>query len=224
MKNTSFIGLGFLEKLLVIVSPILLGIIGWFLPRLLETIKRIPLFADSKFIELLNFINPFWLSVIFMFIGVIVGILFSLTIYSEALKMRITSESIHISKDDQEKQITKSNVKAVFVDKRQVVVIDQADREWLREISDINPGKIKDTLLMHSFPWVEENPYKQEYSLWKLEDERFSSSVNTILYERRNAIREGNTKKAKHLRNDLNDLGIFVKDQGEDQYVRSIKQ
>ncbi|MCM3398131.1 hypothetical protein M3638_09880 [Oceanobacillus profundus] len=224
MKNTSVIRLGFLEKLLIIVSPILSGIIGWFLPRLLEIVKRIPLFADSKFIELFNFINPFWLSVIFMFIGVIVGILFSLTIYSEALKMRITSESIHISKDDQEKQITKSNVKAVFVDKRQVVVIDQADREWLRETSDINPGKIKDTFLMHNFPWLEQDPYKQEYSLWKLEDERFSSSVNTILYERRNAIREGNTKKVKHLRKDLNELGVFVKDQGEDQFVRSIKQ
>lgn len=222
MNNTSVIGLGFLEKLLVIVSPILLGIIGWFLPGLLEIVKRIPLFADSKFIELLNFINPFWLSVIFMFIGVIVGILFSLTIYGEALKMRMTSESIHISKDDQEKQITKSNVKAVFVDKRQVVIIDQADREWLREASDINPVKIKDTFLIHSFPWVEQDPYKQEYSLWKLEDERFSSSVNTILYERRNAIREGNTKKAKHLRKDLNELGVFVKDQGEDQHVRSI--
>lgn len=135
-----------------------------------------------------------------MFIGVIVGILLSLTIYSEALKMRITSESIYISKDDQEKQITRSHLKAVFADKRQVVVMDQADREWLRETSDISPSRIKDTFLMHSFPWVEQDPYKQEYSLWKVEDERFSSSVNTILYERRNAIREKNTKKAKHLR------------------------
>ncbi|KEK09321.1 hypothetical protein EP18_23300 [Lysinibacillus sphaericus] len=224
MKNVSIIGLGFLEKLLVIVSPILLGIIGWFLPRLVEMIKKIPLFADSKFIELLNLFDPFWLSVIFMLIGVIVGILFSLTIYSEALKMRITLESIHIKKDSLEKQISRSNVKAVFADKRQVVVIDQADQELLRETSDINPSKIKDTFLMHGFPWVEQDPYKQEYSLWKLEDERFSSNVNTMLYERRNAIREGNTKKAKHLRKDLNELGVFVKDQGEDQYVRSINQ
>ncbi|USG65710.1 hypothetical protein NDK47_27040 [Brevibacillus ruminantium] len=167
---------------------------------------------------------PFWLSVILMFVGVIVGILFSFIIYSDALKMRITSESIHINKDDQEKQITRSQVKAVFVDNRQVVVIDQAGREWLRETSDIPPSKIKDAFLMHRFPWVEQDPYQQEYGLWKLEDERFSSRVNTILYERRNAIRDGNTKKAKHLRKDLNELEVFVKDQGEDQYVRSIKQ
>ncbi|MGN4447671.1 YqeB family protein [Bacillus cereus group sp. MYBK79-1] len=224
MKNTSVIGLGFLEKLLAIVSPILLGIIGYFSPKLIGIIKSIPLFSDSKIIELLNSINPFWLPIILMFIGVIAGILFSLIIYSDALKMKINSEIIHISKGDQEKQITKAKVKAVFVEKRQVVVIDHKDREWLRETSDINPNKIKDTFLLHGFQWVEQDPYKEDYSLWKLEDEQFSKSVNTILYERRNALREGNSKKNKHLRKDLHELGVFVKDEGEDQYVRSIKE
>ena len=109
--------------------------------------------------------------------------------------MNITSESIHVNKDDQKKQITSSNVKAVFVDTGQVVIIDQEDREWLRAKSDINPHKIKDIFLLHGFPWVEQDPYKQDYSLWKLEDERFNKNVNTILYERRNAIRDGNSKK-----------------------------
>ncbi|GAB6414723.1 hypothetical protein bcgnr5390_29740 [Bacillus luti] len=224
MKKASVIGLGFLEKLLVIVSPILLGVIGYSSPKLIEIIKKIPLFSDSKIIELLNSINPFWLPIILMLIGVIAGILFSLIIYNDALKMNITPESIHMSKDDQKKQITRSNVKAIFVDKGQVVIIDQEGREWLRETSDVDSSKIKDTFLLHGFPWVEQDPYKQDYSLWKLEDERFSKNVNTILYERRNAIRDGNGKKKKHLRKDLNELGVFVKDEGEDQYVRSIKQ
>ena len=34
---------------------------------------------------------------------------------------------------------------------------------------------------------------------------------------------DGNSKKKKHLRKDLNELGVFVKDDGEDQYVRFIK-
>ena len=85
-KKASVIGLGFLEKLLAIVSPILLRRYWIFSPKLIEIIKRIPLFSDSKIIELLNFINPFWLPIILMLIGVIAGILFSLIIYSEALK------------------------------------------------------------------------------------------------------------------------------------------
>ena len=57
---------------------------------------------------------------------------------------------------------------------------------------------------------MEQDPYKHEYSLWKLEDERFNKSINTILYERRNALREGNSKK-KHLRKDLNELESLSK-------------
>ncbi|MFC4600247.1 hypothetical protein [Cohnella hongkongensis] len=224
MKNTSVIGLGFVEKLLVGIGPILMGAIGWFIPRLLELLKKLPFLAEARVIELLDSFNPVWVSIICMCIGLIAGILFSLTIYSEALKMRISSEDIHVSKDDQVKQIARANVKAVYADQRQVVVIDQADREWLCELSDIPPSKLKDTFLFHDFPWVDHDPYEPEYKLWKLEDERFNSSANAILYERRNALRDGDKKKAKHLRKDLNELGIFVKDQGEEQYVRSIKQ
>ncbi|WP_442950325.1 CysS/YqeB C-terminal domain-containing protein [Paenibacillus sp. E194] len=48
-------------------------------------------------------------------------------------------------------------------------------------------------------------------------------NANAILYERRNAIREGDKKKATNLKMDLRELGIVVKNQGEDQYVRKIK-
>lgn len=49
------------------------------------------------------------------------------------------------------------------------------------------------------------------------------SDVYSILYERRNALRDGDKKKAKHLHKDLYELGVFVNDWGEDQYDRSIK-
>jgi len=52
MENTSKIGMGFLEKLIAILFPVVLGTIGWFLPNLLELVKRIPVFSESKVIEL----------------------------------------------------------------------------------------------------------------------------------------------------------------------------
>ncbi|MBP2079571.1 hypothetical protein J2Z64_003870 [Oceanobacillus polygoni] len=36
-------------------------------------------------------------------------------------------------------------------------------------------------------------------------------------------MREGDKKKAVNLRDDLNELGVFVIDQGEEQHVRTIK-
>lgn len=48
MKKVSVIGLGFSEKLLAIVSPILLGVIGYFSPKLIEIIKRFLSFLIQK--------------------------------------------------------------------------------------------------------------------------------------------------------------------------------
>ncbi|MBT2217534.1 hypothetical protein KK120_17100 [Virgibacillus dakarensis] len=70
MKNTSTIGMGFLEKLIAVLFPIVLGTIGWFLPKLLDFVKRISFFSDSKVIQLLDSFNPFWVSIILMFVGV----------------------------------------------------------------------------------------------------------------------------------------------------------
>lgn len=222
MKDTSTIGMGFLEKLFAVLFPVVLGTIGWFLPRLIDLVKKIPLFTDSKVIVLLDSFNPFWVSIVLMIIGVIIGVLLSLTVYSEALKMSIRDTEILINKDDKEKRITKSDVKAVFMEDHTVVITGKKGQELLREKTDIKKEKVREGFLYHHYPWSEQDPYADDYKLWTLEDRTVGDNVNAILYERRKAIREGDKKKIKHLRMDLNELGFVVKDKGEDQYIRNI--
>ncbi|WP_337969846.1 YqeB family protein [Virgibacillus salexigens] len=223
MENTSKIGMGFLEKLIAILFPVVLGTIGWFLPKLLELIKRIPVFSDSKVIELLNSFNPFWVSITLMFVGGVIGILLSLTIYSEALKMSVNNKEIMINKDDKEKRIRKSEVKEIFMEDNTVVITGNKSQELLSEKTDIKRNKIQEIFLYHHYPWSEQDPYVDEFALWTLEDNTFGEKINAILYERRNAIREGDKKKTKNLKTDLNELGIVVKDQNEDQYIRKVQ-
>lgn len=222
MKNTSTIGMGFLEKLIAVLFPIVLGTIGWFLPKLLEFVKRISFFSDSKVIELLDAFNPFWVSIILMFVGVVIGVLLSLTVYSEALKMSISDQEILINKDDEEKIIRKSEVKEIFMEDNNVVITGNKGQELLSEKTDIKKEKIREIFLYHHYLWCEQDPYVDEFKLWALEDHLLGENTNSILYERRNAIREGDKKKAKNLKMDLNELGVVVKDQGKDQYVRKI--
>ncbi|SDX16727.1 hypothetical protein SAMN05444487_11167 [Marininema mesophilum] len=223
MENKSNIGMGFLEKLIAVLSPVVLGTIGWFLPMLLELMKRISVFSDSKVIELLNSFNPFWVSMILMFVGGVIGILFSLTIYSDALKMSINDQEILINKDEKEKRIRKSQVKEIFMENNTVVITGNKSQELLSEKTDIKRDKIREIFLYHHYPWSEQDPYVDEFNLWTLEDNTFGAKVNAILYERRNVIREGDKKKAKNLKMDLNELGVVVKDRNEDQYVRELQ-
>jgi len=223
MENTSKIGMGFLEKLIAILFPVVLGTIGWFLPKLLELVKRIPIFSDSNVIKLLNSFNPFWVSIILMFVGGVIGILLSLTIYSEALKMNVNNQEVMINKDDKEKRIRKSEIKEIFVEDNTIVIIGNKGQELLSEKTDIKRNKIKEIFLYHHYPWSEQDPYVDEFALWTLEDNTFGEKANAILYERRNAIREGEKKKVKNLKKDLSELGIVVKDRNEDQYVRKVQ-
>ena len=222
MENTSKIGMGFMENLIAVLFPIVLGTIGWFLPKLFDFIKRIPFFFDSKAIQLLESFNPFWVSIILMFVGVVIGVLLSLTVYSEALKMSISDQEILINKDDKEKIIRKSEVKEIFMEDNNVVITGNKGQELLSEKTDIKKEKIREIFLYHHYLWCEQDPYVDEFKLWTLEDHLLGENTNSILYERRNAIREGDKKKAKNLKMDLNELGVVVKDQGTDQYVRKI--
>lgn len=222
MENTSKIGMGFMENLIAVLFPIVLGTIGWFLPKLFDFIKRIPFFFDSKAIQLLESFNPFWVSIILMFVGVVIGVFLALTIYSEALKMNISDHEILINKDDKEKTIQKSEIKAIFMEDNEVVITDHKGQELLSEKTDIKKEKIREIFLYHHYPWCEQDPYVNEFNLWTLEDHTLGEKVNSILYERRKAIREGDKKKAKNLKMDLNELGVVVKDQGENQYVRKV--
>nr|WP_262393311.1 hypothetical protein [Sporolactobacillus inulinus] len=156
-----------------------------------------------------------------MIIGVIIGSLLSLTVYSEALKMSIRDTEILINKDDKENRITKSDVKEVFMEDHTVVITGKKGQELLREKTDIKKAKVREGFLYHHYPWSEQDPYADDYKLWTLEDRTVGENVNAILYERRKAIREGDKKKIKHLRMDLNELGFVVKDKGEDQYIRN---
>ena len=223
MNNTSTIGMGFLEKWIAALFPFVFGTIGWYLPKLLESAKRIPFFSDSKVIKLLLSFSPFWASMILMIAGGVIGVLLSLTVCSEALKMSIRDQEIRINKDNIEKRISKSEIKEIFMEDNIVVITGTKGQELLSEKTDIKKEKIREIFLYHHYPWSEQDPYKDEFNLWTLDDHACGENANAILYERRNAIREGDKKKATNLKMDLRELGIVVKNQGEDQYVRKIK-
>src|SRR5699024_11053270 len=133
MKNTSTIGMSFLEKLIAVLSPVVLGVIGWILPKLLGLVTKIPVLSDSMIIRLLDSFNALWLSVILMIIGVVIGILVALAVYSEALKMSIKEQEIQIDRYDKKSIIKKSEAKNIFMEDHTVVITGNKGQELLRE-------------------------------------------------------------------------------------------
>src|SRR5699024_8401976 len=136
----------------------------------LELLKKISVFSDSKVIELLSLFNPLWVSIVLLLVGGVIGILFSLTIYSEALKMSINNQEILIDKDDKKRGIEKNQVKEIFMEDNTVVIIGNKSQELLSEKTDVKRNKIREIFLYHHYPWSEQDPYVDEFNIWTLED------------------------------------------------------
>ncbi|MDQ0268422.1 YqeB family protein [Cytobacillus purgationiresistens] len=59
--NQLRLGLTALEKSFVLIVPIIGGaLIGWFLPYLIELLKKIPFLSSQGWLFLLDSFNPFW--------------------------------------------------------------------------------------------------------------------------------------------------------------------
>lgn len=224
MQNTSTVGMSVAEKVIAVLLPIVLGIVGWYLPKLLDFIKEIPFLSDSLVLRLLELIDPFWLSILLLIAGFIIGVILAFVIYREALKMSINDQEILIDKDDHKQIIKKSEIKEIYMDDQEVVITGHHGEELLRERTEVARENIRNIFLDYHYPWCDQDPYKDEFSLWTLGDHTLGEKANSILYERRKAIREKDEKKAKNLRMDLKELGVIVKDQGENQYVRTTRK
>lgn len=147
MQNTSTVGMSYVEKLIAVLLPIVLGTIGWYLPKLLNFIKEIPLFSDSQVIRLLGLIDPFWLSISLLIAGFIIGVILALTVYREALKMSINDQEILIDKDDHKQIIKKSEIKEIYMDDQEVVITGHHGEELLRERTEVARENIRNIFL-----------------------------------------------------------------------------
>ncbi|MGP5093508.1 YqeB family protein [Staphylococcus equorum] len=220
MKNEDTIGPGFLEKLLIILSPLIIGIIGYFLPKTLFLIKKIPIVSDMKIIKLIESFNPFWTSITLAIIGLIIGIFFSLIIFDDCLKVTINNQNVKIEKNDIQNQTKLNNIKEAFMENKSLIIILMNQEILINEITDVKENKVKSIFKNHGIKWHTKSPY--DYILWTLQNNSFNEKINSILYERRNAIRDGDNKKVENLKKDLNEIGVIVIDKNNKQYVHKL--
>ncbi|GEM_PF-2528799 len=90
-----------LEKALIIIVPMILGgLIGWFIPVIADWLLNLPVVPWEKFIEFIASLNSLWISIIASIIGIIAGILLTLTIFDESLEVTITYEKLHLKLGD----------------------------------------------------------------------------------------------------------------------------
>ncbi|MCE5100091.1 hypothetical protein KJB80_09470 [Staphylococcus cohnii] len=219
--NKTILGFSRFEKLMIILIPMILGgTIGWFLPTIAKWILKLPFIPLEKLFIFASHSNNFWFSISAMIIGVIAGIILSIFILSESLKVIISDDAVKLQIGDEQKIINKSDISAVYVEKKTLIILGKYSNELCRESLESKIETTKNAFLYHRYPWKEEDPFIKQYKRWVLGHPDFSNQINALLYAREQALKNDEEDEAKQLRKDLVQLNIVIRDDKNAQYVR----
>lgn len=225
MNDEIKLGLKWSDKAIVIVLSLILGgVIGWYLPVIASWLMKLPFIPYSQFFEWIATLNNPWVSIITLCAGIIAGIIFIIYIFSENLQIVVNDLKIKTRLNDHENEFPKADIGAIYMDKKQLVFLGNDGQEIFRgDKPEGKPALIQQSFLQFGYPWKEEDPFEKDYFLWVTDHPDFNSHTNAMLSARENAIEEKKDKKIIDLQKELTKLGVVIKDRDGKQYVRKVK-
>lgn len=220
--NSEKLGLNAFEKGLIIIIPILIAAIFYYLPYVTHWIEMIPFLSDNQLINFITSIESNWLNRGLAVVGFMIGVFLSVFIFTEILKMEVNRDYVIVDIFDKKSEIKKTDIQSIFKEGKKLVIIGKDGFELLRQDTDYSTAKLENVFQKFHYPWVSEDPYINEFFQWTAGHDELSETANMMLYERRQAKRDDDEKKLKDLRHDLMEVGVVVKDRGESQLVRLV--
>jgi len=112
--NSEKLGLNGFEKTLIVIIPILMAVIFYYLPSVVHWIEMIPFLSDNQLINFITGIESSWLNRGLGAVGFISGVFLSIFIYTEILKMEVNRDYVVVDIFDKKSEIQKSDIQCVF--------------------------------------------------------------------------------------------------------------
>lgn len=224
MNNETVLWLSKSEKaILIIISPVLGALSGWFVSKIAEWLIKIPFIPFEGPLKWITTFEGFWVSIIGMVVGVIAGIIFTLYAFHETLKVSISDSEVRLEVKEKAETIMKKDIFSIFMEDKQLILLGANGTELYRGKPEAKENLIADAFIHHGYPWAEKDPFENQYQRWVADHPDFPSHVNTLLAARERALKNDELEETHILRNDLTKLGVVIRDEDKRQYVRIVK-
>ncbi|MCR8997127.1 DUF308 domain-containing protein [Brevibacillus halotolerans] len=198
-------------------------VLGFFLPQIAAWALTLPWVPFRGILKLINSFQGFWPTIVLAVIGLLAGLVFAYIVVKESLILTITNQEVQLEKDEYKQTIALKDIDTVFLDGKQLVMLDKSGYELVREQSDESAIKISDAFQKHGYPWSSEgDPFKDEYRRWVLDTPDISPSANALMKAREMALEKKEKEDIRDLRNELAKLGYIVRDEKTRQYWRKV--
>jgi len=223
LNDESVLGLSKGDKAtLIIIPPILGAVLGWFAPIIAEWLIRLPFIPFKEALEWMLTWDGYWVPIIAMGIGLIAGIIFTSYAFLETLKITISDEEVKLEVKGQVATLNKQDISAIFMEGKHLTILGADGVELYREESEPKKDVVAEAFAHHNYPWVDKDPFENQYLRWVENYPDFPSHVNTLLSAREKAFKNDEAAEAEVLRRDLAKLGVVIRDEDKRQYVRIV--
>lgn len=224
----TIVGISRTEKYLCIVGLLTGGVtLGYFFKRILEWLNRIEIFSDdSKLSFIAKLTNTLhasfggWATLLFMIIGLLVGLYFVFILLKESPTVFVSEHSVEIKNHIETLTYPFAEVKDIYFDEAELVIVSVSGDEMLRKSYEINKDDLTNALQDYNYPYHHEDPYKELFHLWSPYIDELSPVQNALLKARDLAKKHEDHEEVDKLVGELSRLNIVVKDKGKKQYWR----
>ncbi len=205
-----------------VVAPVAGGAAGYVLPRLASwttTLEWVPFQGPLGLVASWSG----WLAqCILVALGVVLGAGFVMFAFYESLRVVVTETSIELTEDGETRELSRSEIAMVFVDGKELVILDGSSRQLVRAPIEEKTATIKQTFTAYGYLFVDGDPYRALYHRWVPDTLSLPPEADAIMRAREKALEKKSTSDARDLRCELDRIGIVIRDVKTAQYWRPL--
>ncbi|MET9551360.1 hypothetical protein [Streptomyces sp. NPDC006645] len=197
------------------------AVVGWLVKLLANWLVGwdwAPLKGPAR---LLNSIPEPWLTILGVTAGVVLGVVVGFIALHESLTVRVSDTRLTLKIRDETRELRRADVGPLFLDGKFLVLLGHHTEELVREPFDLDRAALAAAFTAHGYDWADEDPHKADFRLWVPDTPGLPVGANALLSARAYAMRKTDKgDDVRALRDELNGLGLAIRDERKRQYWR----
>ena len=209
------------ERVLVLIGfPLIGALVGWVIQPIARWASDVDPIPFGRVTEAIASWHSVWATIVPIAVGVAAGLAFALYVLHDAASVVIGARTLKLTRGDKSATFDRDEIDAIFVDAKQLVLLDQRTAELARESFDSHADRLAAELRQRRYPWFDGDPYAASYRRWLDGAPELSYSEHFVLRTREKALENDDKDDLADLRRELTRLGLVIRDEGHRQYWR----
>lgn len=211
------------DRMVLIVGGILVGgLLGFAVPFVASWGASLTWIPFQGPLELIASWSQWWVRYVCIGVGILLGLALVAAAFYDTARVAVSEVQVRITEKGETVTVSRPQVGTVFVDGKELVLLDGASRQLVRVPSEEKRDAIEAAFEERGYSVAPGDPYDDLYHLWVPESPGLAPEVNAVLKARDMALKKKAGSDARELRSELDRLGVVVRDKKTSQYWRPL--